>query len=169
MSMQIKYTNFDSKQRKVEESNLSISNGYLGMRASFEEGIDNSIPSIEGTYINAFYDYFDIQYAAKYTGYPDLYQRMMPIVNIQNIEIFIDDNRYLFSEKNLSNYVQVLDLESGELSRSYTININAGEAIKFTFKKLLSQTHHNLFLQNIILDCAFLQDRKVELRFPLIF
>ncbi|ARU92174.1 Glycosyl hydrolase, family 65 [Spiroplasma clarkii] len=169
MSMQIKYTDFKPQNRKVEESNLSISNGYLGMRGSFEEGIVTEIPSIEGTYINAFYDYFDIQYAAKYTGYPDLYQRMMPIVNVQNIEIFIDQNRYLFSPNDIKDYELVLDMSSGELKRKYIYQLNDQESISFSFKKMLSQTNFELFLQNISFEFNFKTERQVTLKFPLIF
>lgn len=167
--MNIKYTKFEADKRKVEESNLSIANGYLGMRCSFEEGAIATIPTIEGTYINAFYDYFDIQYAAKYTGYPDLYQRMMPIVNIQNIEIYIDNVRYLFDDKQITNYSLELDMSSGEVKRNYKFIINKEESIEFSFNKLLSQTNYDLFLQNIKINCNFKKEKKVELRFPLIF
>ncbi|QEH61703.1 maltose phosphorylase [Spiroplasma chinense] len=169
MSLKINYDKYSSTDRKVEESNLSIANGYLGMRGSFEEGMLDQNLSIEGTYINAFYDYFDIQYAAKYTGYPDIYQRMVPVVNAQNIEIYIDGERILFDEQKISNYNLELDMTSGLLKRNYVFNFNSEEYLELEFNKLLDQQNYELFLQDIVLKTNFKTEREVSLKFPLIF
>lgn len=169
MNLKIENKKFDLLKRKVEESILSISNGYIGMRGSFEEGVNPSIASIEGTYINAFYDYFDIQYAAKYTGYPNLYQRMMPVVNMQNIEIYIDNKRYLFGDFKEEKYYHALDMETGEVIRSYEVKITKEDKITFKFKKLLSHIYFELFIQNIEINFDFSIDRKIVIKFPVIF
>ncbi|AUB31916.1 glycoside hydrolase family 65 protein [Spiroplasma floricola] len=169
MSLLIKKSEFIARERQVEESVFSISNGYLGMRASFEEGSISSISSIEGTYINAFYDLFDIQYAAKYTGYPDVYQRMVPIVNAQNIEIFVNNERYLFDESKVQDYKLEFDMSTGEIRRCYKVLINSENYLELSFKKLLSQKNFDLFLQNINIRTNFKVQTELKLKFPLIF
>ncbi|AHI52784.1 glycoside hydrolase family 65 protein [Spiroplasma culicicola] len=169
MNLKVEYTNFNPNNRRVEESNLTIANGYIGMRGSFEEGTALNIDSVEGTYLNAFYDFFDITYAAKYTGYPDLYQRMVPLVNMQNLELLIDNQRYLFDGKNIENYNLRLDMTNGQLIRTYKLNLNNNEYIEFEFKKMLSQVNYELFLQNININFCFNNPKSVQINFPVIF
>ncbi|WP_041618873.1 glycoside hydrolase family 65 protein [Spiroplasma taiwanense] len=169
MELLIEKKEFKIENRKVEELIFSISNGYIGIRGSFEEEILNKNSSIEGTYINAFYDYFDIQYAAKYTGYPDLYQRMMPLINIQNLEIYIDDKRILFDPTKASNYSIEYQMQSGQIVRKYRFNLNDEEYIDFYFSKLLSQISYELFLQQISFTTSFKSEKEVKINFPLIF
>ena len=45
---------FHPERNEVSESIFSLSNEYMGVRGSFEEGI--SLPSLVGTYFNGIYE-----------------------------------------------------------------------------------------------------------------
>ncbi|WP_342268815.1 glycosyl hydrolase family 65 protein [Spiroplasma endosymbiont of Aspidapion aeneum] len=163
----IKKTEFNKNSYVIDESIYTLTNGYIGMRGSFEEGIEKNIESIPGTYINAFYELIDITYAAKYTGYPDLYQRMMPVVDIQKIEIYIDGERFIFKIDNISNYNMTYDLETAEIIRSYTFSCFKKNDISFTFKKIISFRNYEMFYQDININTNFDKNHKIKIEFPL--
>lgn len=160
---------FISKNYTLNESLYSISNGYIGMRGSFEEGVIPSIKSIPGTYINGYYELIDINYSEKYTGYPDLYQRMLPVVNIQNIELYIDEIRFLFDQKMISNYSFKFNLNTGEVNRKYTIILGDCETIEIEFIKIISSINYEFLYQKIVLKPNLIKTRNIKIICPLYF
>lgn len=96
MTWEITKHELDKQMLLVNESLFALGNGYLGVRGNFEEGYPEEIPSIRGTYLNAFYDITEIQYGEKAYGFPETGQKMLNVIDAQTIEIFLEKKKNAF-------------------------------------------------------------------------
>ena len=77
------------------ETIFSLGNGYLGMRGNFEEGYCGPEgTSLEGTYINGFYETADLKYPEIAYGYPEKSQTMLNITNGKTIKLYLEDEEF---------------------------------------------------------------------------
>ncbi len=53
--MLLRRTGLAENDIHLRETLFHTANGYLGLRACFEEGVPDGIRSVRGTYINGFY------------------------------------------------------------------------------------------------------------------
>jgi alpha,alpha-trehalose phosphorylase len=68
---------------QLYETLFALGNGYLGMRGTFEEGLPGA--SVEGTYINGFYESAPIIYGEKFIGYAENKQTLLNLANAKVI------------------------------------------------------------------------------------
>lgn len=139
-----------------EESLFSLANGYLGVRGNFEEGYGDGMASIRGTYINAFYDTVDIAYGEKFVGYPVTQQKLLNVIDAQTITIALVEEESaeevsLFAGEVLA-YERVLRLDQGVSERRLHWRSPRGKEVKLTFKRLVSFTKRELFLQEVTVE-----------------
>ena len=114
MTWTLTKSELDNETLLLNESLLSLGNGYLGVRGNFEEGYQEAYKSIRGTYINAFHDEIDIQYGEKLHGFPDIQQKIVNVIDGQTIQVLIDDEAFLcLREKSFTlneTYIWIRDL-----------------------------------------------------------
>ncbi len=123
------------------ESIFALGNGYIGMRGTFEEGLAQirhpndpdtksqsttpgvkKVVSVDGTYLNGFYESQKVEYPESAYGYAENSQTMLNVPNGKPILVELSDGTV--SEKlqidsgTLEAYTRTLDMQTGLLVRS---------------------------------------------------
>ncbi|MEA5077216.1 MAG: glycosyl hydrolase family 65 protein [Anaerolineaceae bacterium] len=147
----------ENGQLLLHETLFHNANGYLGVRASLEEGRLADIPSVRGMYINGFYDFVEMKQAEKLYGLVEEKQTMLNVADTQGIKLFIDGEEFsLFTGKVLQN-IRTLDMKAGVTSRDIVWQSPAGKTVKIFIRRMASFTHLPLFLidyQVMLQNCS---------------
>ena len=121
------------------ETIFSLGNGYLGMRGNFEEGYCGPEgTSLEGTYINGFYETADLKYPEIAYGYPEKSQTMLNITNGKTIKLYLEDEEFNMFSGEVIKYRRTLDLRHGVLKRSLIWRSPAGREVRLNITRLVS-------------------------------
>ncbi len=146
-------TNF-KESYQLKETLYSTANGYLGVRASFEEGVPENISSVRGIYINGFYETEEIVYGEKLHGFPDRSQSILNVIDTQRIQLKINgENFSLFSGEVLF-FERELNAKSGISSRTIHWKSPKGDEVKIIFKRMASFFQKELFLINCSIEAV---------------
>jgi len=145
--MRIERTQWDPAQNALEESLFHTANGYLGVRACPEEGAPAGVPSIRGTYINAFYDVKPIRYGEKLYGFPETQQGIVNLTDVQNLRLFLEDEVYepLRAGEVLA-CRRTLDMERGLVTRFIRWRSPKGREVEVTVQRMASLAQRELFI-----------------------
>jgi alpha,alpha-trehalose phosphorylase len=123
------------------ETFFSTGNGYLGMRGCFEEGT----PVFEnGTFINGFYESWQITYPEKAYGFANTGQTMVNVTDTKIIKLYIDDEPFSLPEANLISFERVLDMKAGTLDREILWEMPSGKRVAIKSRRLVSFQHRHL-------------------------
>ncbi len=123
------------------ETIFSTSNGYLGMRGSFEEGE----PAFEnGTYINGFYETWPISYGEEAHGFAKEGQHIVNVPDSKIIRLFVDGELFSLREARLIKFERILDFQAGTLDREIVWEMASGQRVAITSKRLVSYAHRHL-------------------------
>jgi alpha,alpha-trehalose phosphorylase len=96
------------------ETLLSLSNGYLGMRGTHDEGR----PVIErGTFINGFHETWPIQHAEDAFGFATTGQTIINVPDARTFHLYVDDEPLHLPTADLQHYERILDMREGTLTR----------------------------------------------------
>lgn len=120
------------------EALFHSANGYIGLRGNFEEGYAPGYKTIRGTYINGVYDIGELKYSEKFIGYPEEYQKIVNLVDVQGMEIFIDDERFTLFDGEVISYKRTLDMEKGIVHRKIKWRSNKGHELEIIIKRMVS-------------------------------
>ncbi|RKD29538.1 glycoside hydrolase family 65 protein [Thermohalobacter berrensis] len=136
---------FDIDTNFLDETIFSLGNGYIGMRGNFEEGYYGpKETSLDGTYLNGFYESAPISYGEEAYGYPKYGQTMLNVTNSKIIKLYIDDEEFnMFSGKLLS-YRRTLYMKEGYLERKLIWESPKGKKVKISIKRLVSLNNKHL-------------------------
>lgn len=145
MTWKLTKNNLDYSSLLVDESLLSLGNGYLGVRGNFEEGYGDSYSSIRGTYINAFHDNVEISYGEKLYAFPDTQQKLLNIIDSQTIHIFIDDERFSLFTGEILKFERNLHLDKGFTERIVQWRSPKGREVNLHFRRFISFVTRELF------------------------
>lgn len=147
MKQTIINNSLDPIQLSVNESLFTLANGYIGVRGNFEEGYPDGFPSIQGTYINGFYDTVPMSHAEKQVGDPETIQKQLNVIDAQGLQLYIGEDLEKVSlfEGELLHYERYLDLESGSSVRRYRVVTPQGREVEMTFHRLVSFAMPELF------------------------
>ena len=148
---------FHPERNEVSESIFSLSNEYMGVRGSFEEGI--SLPSLVGTYFNGIYEYAKEETPNAYKGIVKRTHFTINSTNAFKIELSLDGTRLDLAKIPFSGFRRELDLRSGESLREFTWD---GKA-RFRFSRLLSMDRPHEAVQRIEIES--LTNQKLDLSF----
>lgn len=131
------------------ETIFAQANGYLGTRATLEEGYKKEI---EGTFINGFYDTEKIIYGESAYGYAKNRQTQLLVPNSKNIRLVIDNEVLDLEESKIENHSRNLNLQTGILTRSLTWTTKTNKVLEVTYEKIVSMDYENLMIVNIKLN-----------------
>ncbi len=150
------------------ESIFALGNGYIGMRGTFEEGLENAVHpndapkqrqsngkfqdgrflSVDGTYINGFYESKKIEYPEPAYGYAEYSQTMLNVPNGKNICVLLGDeaeSEWLHIDTGtLENYTRTLNMETGLLERKLIWRSPKGRKLELVVKRLVSFDHRHI-------------------------
>ncbi len=128
----------DQESLLLDETLLSVANGYIGVRGNFEEGYKESMDTIRGSYINGFYDDIEIQYGESAFGFPTKAQKIVNIPDAQTINIWIDGERFNLFHGKLHHVKRWLDLEQGYTKREIEWTSPKGHHLSIIIKRMAS-------------------------------
>lgn len=151
----------DNSQLLNNESLLSTANGYIGVRANYEEGYPEGFKTIRGTYINGFYDNHEITYGESAYGFPKEAQQMLNVIDGQGIEIYFDDERFSVFQGELLSYNHALNIEAGYAERSMIWRSNKHKTYKITIRRMTSFECLELFMIHYHIEAV---DSSAKLR-----
>lgn len=142
---QIIEDSFDVGNTLRNETIFTVGNGYIGIRGNFEEGYNGPQgTSVEGTYLNGFYESKPIVYEEEAYGYAKQSQTMLNVTNSKIVKLYVNNELFdLFSGKVLS-YKRVLNMKTGVLTRDITWQSPSDKQVRISIKRLASLSHKHL-------------------------
>src|SRR5262249_56688079 len=108
------------------ESVMALGNGYLGMRANFEDGA----PCVEnGPFINGFYESWPIVYGESAYGLARTGQTMLNVMDSKIIRLFVDDEPFRLLSANIRHFKRQLNMKAGTLDREILWETPSGKQV----------------------------------------
>ncbi|WP_042351121.1 glycoside hydrolase family 65 protein [Bacillus massiliigorillae] len=135
-----------------DESLFFLGNGFLGVRGNFEEGYAPDYTSIRGTYINAFHDITEVTYGEKLYGFPETQQKLINIIDAQEVTIYLDEERFSLYEGEVLSFERKLHMDKGFSERIIHWRSPKGQEVKLHFKRLVSFTVREIFAIQITIE-----------------
>lgn len=145
MTWKLTKSEVDNQSLLLNESLLSLGNGYLGVRGNFEEGYKDTYSSIRGTYINAFHDEIEISYGEKLYGFPDIQQKILNVIDAQTIHIYLDDEPFSIFDGEIIKLERNLHMDAGFAERIVHWKSPKGKEVIIHFRRLISFVTKELF------------------------
>jgi len=123
------------------ESIFALSNGYLGMRGTFEEGRPFCA---HGTLINGFYESWPIIYPEQAYGFAKTGQTIVNLHDLKIFRLFVDDEHFSLSDAKLKHFTRTLDMKEGTLTRDILWEMPSGKLVSIKSTRLVSFEHRHL-------------------------
>ncbi|SET00277.1 alpha,alpha-trehalose phosphorylase [Oceanobacillus limi] len=152
MTWKLTKSELDNQNLLVNESLLSLGNGYLGVRGNFEEGYHDGYKSIRGTYINAFHDETEISYGEKLHAFPETQQKLVNIIDGQGIHIYIDDELFSLFDGEIIAFERNLHVDAGFVERIIHWKSPKGKELKLHFRRVVSFEVKELFAIDVRIE-----------------
>lgn len=157
---------FDPSKNEVSESIFSLGNEYMGVRGILEEG--SSCKSLIGSYFNGIYENAKEDVPNSYKGIVKRTHFMVNSVNWLKCKITLDGEVLDLAKVKFSDFVRVLDLKDGTLTREFVWETATGKKVKMSFMRFLSmEKSHQGFQQISVTPLNF--DGDIEIRMALDF
>ncbi|WP_431091136.1 glycoside hydrolase family 65 protein [Paenibacillus sp. 8b26] len=125
---------------RLQESIMSIGNGYMGMRGNFEEAYSGD--HHQGTYISGVWFPDKTKVGWWKNGYPEYFGKVINAMNFIGIGLIVNQQEVDLFTAHISDFVQELDMKQGILRRACTVN---GQ-VRITTERFLSITTRELCL-----------------------
>ncbi|HTX71808.1 MAG TPA: family 65 glycosyl hydrolase, partial [Rectinemataceae bacterium] len=145
MSHNLESDRFDPSRLLLEETLYHTANGYVGVRAAFEEGYAPGQPTVRGSYVNAFYDTHPINHPEKLYGFPETGEKIVAVTDAQGIELHVDGERLLLTTDSVERFSRRLDMESGTAEREFVWRGRSGKRIEVRVSRFCSFARPELF------------------------
>lgn len=136
-------TGFVPEQYRFTEAVMALANGYLGQRASFEEGV-SGVESLRGNYIAGVFDYYPNPTMIKLKGRPSNPSQMVNIPDYLPIHIRLNGAEFDLSMCDIEAYARTLHMDTGVLTRDITCAVPGVGRVRITFLRFLSRSHKHL-------------------------
>lgn len=123
------------------ETIFALSNGYLGMRGTCEEGT----PFVNhGTMINGFYESWPIIYAEQAFGFAKTGQTIVNLHDLKIIRLLVDDELFNLPTADLKHFNRTLDMKEGTLTRDVLWEMPSGKLVSIKSTRVVSFEHWHL-------------------------
>lgn len=141
---------FDTATNFLHETLFALGNGYIGLRGCHEEGYSGPAgSSLDGTYLNGFYESEPIVYPEAAYGFAKTNQFMLNVPNAKGIEVWCGDERFDMGQGSLAGYERTLDFRTGVLRRSLEWTSPSGKRLALVSRRVVAFTHKHLFAIDI--------------------
>lgn len=139
---------FDIGTNLRDETVFAVGNGYIGIRGNFEEGYDGPPgTSVNGTYLNGFYDTAPIAYPkARHYGHPAFHQTMLNVADAKIIELCVDGEKFSLVRGKIEQYRRRLDMRTGTVVREQIWETKSGKRIRIRIERFAALTNRHLAL-----------------------
>lgn len=129
---------FDTKWLGKAEAIMCLGNGYLGMRSVTEE---KYVGETRNLFVAGTFNKFDENEVTELPNVPDMI----------GMELLFDGERLDLSKGKYSNYSRVLNLRTGELTRSFQWK-HGQINVELTFKRCVSFAQKHVFAQQVLVE-----------------
>lgn len=126
----------------LKETLLSIGNGYLGSRGSFEEGAPAGVTHCEGTYLNGVFSSEPIAYGESAHAFAEHNHKMLQVANGKVLQLQLDGEAVDIS--GAIKHQRQLDMQQGVLERDWLWQSQSGKQLRLQSKRLVSQQRPNV-------------------------
>ena len=117
------------------ETLFAVSNGYLGIRGTFEEGE----PAYRhGTFVNGFHETWPIPYGEKAFGFATTGQTIVNVPDATVIRLYVDDEPFELGGVRIHRFERALDMRAGTLDRTVHWETPAGRQVLVESRRLVS-------------------------------
>jgi alpha,alpha-trehalose phosphorylase len=123
----------------LQETLLSLANGYIGTRGTLEEGAQADVASCEGTYLNGVYSSEPIHYGESAYGFAKHNHKMLQVANGKVLQLSVDGET--FSADKADSHSRTLDLQQGVLSRHSEWQSQSGKQLRIASRRFVSQAN----------------------------
>ncbi|MEV4135019.1 glycosyl hydrolase family 65 protein [Dactylosporangium sp. NPDC049742] len=123
------------------ETLFAVSNGYLGIRASFEEGEPSYRP---GTLLNGFHETWPIVYPEQAHGFATTGQTIVRVPDGTAIRLFVDDDPVTCETTEVRQFDRALDMRRGVLDRSVVYQLADGRRFRVDTRRFASLAQRHL-------------------------
>jgi alpha,alpha-trehalose phosphorylase len=134
-------TRYSERYFARAETALSLSNGYVGIRATFDEGRP---ARAAGTYINGFHETWPITYAEEAYGLAHTGQTIVNVPDATVFALYVDDEPLFLPNAQLREYQRALDMRAGTLTRDLRWSTPSGKHVAVRSCRLVSLEHRHL-------------------------
>ncbi len=136
-------------RRGYWESVFALSNGYIGLRGSYEEEAGAPAgPAYPATFINGIYGYEPYEFVVRFPGYPPHRHAVLNLCDWRALNIEVDGERFSMSRGEVTEYRRELDMRRGVLERSLVWQSPAGAKLRIRTTRLVSmRRRHNAALR----------------------
>ncbi|NRR30906.1 glycoside hydrolase family 65 protein [Oxalobacteraceae bacterium] len=142
----IRETAFDTKSHFLDETLFALGNGYIGLRGTGEEGYSGPAgTSLDGSYLNGFYESEAIHYPEAAYGLAKTNQFMLNVPNAKGIALWLEDERFDPLQGELLAYERTLDFRTGVLRRTLEWQSPQGRRVAICSRRLVCFDNKHLF------------------------
>lgn len=127
---------FLPERNESSEALFSLGNGHMGHRANFEEEFTG--PSLQGHYVAGIYYPDKTRVGWWKNGYPEYFAKILNAPSWIGINLTINNQTLDLNLVKVSNFIRILDMQKGILSRDFIAEMANGEQIKISTKRFLS-------------------------------
>jgi alpha,alpha-trehalose phosphorylase len=142
----ISETRFDADCNLLDETLFALGNGYIGLRGAHED-VAGWPPgaSLDGTYLNGFYETEPIHYPETAYGLARQNQFMLNVPNAKRIDLYAGGERFDLLHGTIIAYERALDFRTGILTRSVEWVSPRGRRLAVESRRLVCFEHKHLF------------------------
>lgn len=141
---QIRETCIDPAVQFRNETLFAVGNGYIGLRGTHEEGAVAG-SSIDGSYLNGFYETEQIHYPETAYGLARQNQFMLNVPNGKGVTCWIEDELLNLQTGEIQNYERTLDFRTGLMCRSFTWISPRGRAMEVRSTRIVCFEHKHRY------------------------
>ncbi|SNY49227.1 alpha,alpha-trehalose phosphorylase [Arsukibacterium tuosuense] len=145
----------------LKETLLSLGNGYIGSRGSFDEALPAGVNHCEGTYLNGVYSSEPITYGESAYGFARNNHKMLQVANGKVMQLTVDGETVTIS--GASSHSRQLDLKTGVLERQWQWQGQSGKRLQLHSRRFISQANpHLLAIELTITALNFSGDIQLD-------
>jgi len=132
---------FTADSVATSETLFALANGYLGIRASLDEGEPAGDP---GTFVNGFYETWPISYPESAFGLPKLGQSIVVLPDATPLVLHVGGKPMRLTSGRTIVHERALDLREGILRRRVEWESPGGTRVRLRSERLVSFAHRHL-------------------------
>lgn len=137
----VRETRYSDRYFRRAETAFSLSNGYVGIRSTFDEGRPALSP---GTFVNGFHETWRIVHAEDAYGLARTGQTIINVPDATVLRLFVDDEPLFIPTARLRHYDRMLDMRGGTLSGELAWSTPPGKHVLLRSCRLVSFEHRHL-------------------------
>ena len=136
---------FDPRHMARAETIFALANGFVGLRATPEEGRPALSP---GTFVNGFHETWPIKHAEEAYGLARTGQTIVNVPDVSVFKLYVDDEPLVLSFAHLRDYRRVLDMRAGTLTRELIWSTPGGKQVRVRTTRMVSFRDRHLVLMD---------------------